>query len=132
MANYNNKCIIAAFPNHGIALLGKLRHISPKLHIVQDKYFDRVLRQFSFNNVERNIPIKQIVIHDDTVYFLGKICVGTHGEFSDSDSPSGDCGDCGDCGDSSVTWKDYSLISFGPCLITQATWIQRICHKLGI
>ena len=123
MVNYENKYIIAAFPNHGVALLGKLQHISPKLHIVQGEDFERVLRQFSFANVGKKVPIKQIVIHENTVYFLGKICMGTRGEFSDSDSPSGD---------SSVTWKDYSLISFGPCLITQATWIQRICHKLGI
>ena len=127
MVNYENKCIIAAFPNHGVALLGKLQHISPKLHIVQGEDFDRVLRQFSFSNVGKKVPIKQIVLHEDTVYFLGKICIGTRGEFSDSDSPSDS-----PSGDSSVTWKDYSLISFGPCLITQATWIQRICHRLGI
>jgi len=125
MVNYNNKCIIAAFPNHGVALLGKLRHISPKLHIVQDKYFERVLRQFSFNNVEREIPIKQIVIHENTVYFLGKICVRTRGEFSPRHSVrsvrSVRSSDDSDDSDSGITWKDYSLISFGPCMITQAT-----------
>lgn len=128
--NYNNKYIIAAFPNHGVALLGKLRYISPKLHVVQNKDFERVLRQFSFNNIGKKIPIKQIVISEDTIYFLGKIYVQTPGEFSPR--PSVHSSDDSDDSDSTITWKDYSLISFGPCMITQATWIQRICHQLGI